>query len=51
LSGYIEIVFYAQSMCEVVCVCAMKANGGSGGVAPLIFNFSSRWRWVVSFLL
>jgi len=22
---------------------------GGGGIAPLIFNFGTRWRWVFSF--
>ena len=38
------------SVCVCVCVCH-EGKWGSGGVAPLIFNFSTRWRWVVSFLL
>ena len=25
--------------------------GGSGGVATLVLNFGTRWRWVVSFTL
>jgi hypothetical protein len=30
---------------------AMKAYWGSGGVAPLILDVGTRWRWVVSFML
>jgi hypothetical protein len=28
---------------------AMKMNGGSGGIVPLVLSFSSSWRQVVSF--
>ena len=28
----------------------MKADRGSGGVAPPILNLHTRWRWVVSFI-
>jgi len=27
----------------------MKMHWGSGGIAPWILNFSTRWKWVVSF--
>jgi hypothetical protein len=27
----------------------MKANWGSGGMAPRILDLGTRWRWVVSF--
>jgi hypothetical protein len=27
----------------------MKAYLGSGGIAPLILNLGTRWKWVVSF--
>jgi len=26
----------------------MKAYKGNGGIAPIILNLSTRWRWVVS---
>jgi len=29
----------------------MKTCWGSGGIAPVIFNLGSRWRWVVTFTL
>jgi hypothetical protein len=37
-----------------LCLCltkdhAMKMYWGSGGIAPRIFDLSTRWRWVVSF--
>jgi len=28
----------------------MEMQWGSGGIAPHILNFSTRWRWVVSFM-
>jgi len=28
----------------------MKAYWGSAGMAPCILDFSTRWRWVVSFM-
>jgi hypothetical protein len=28
---------------------AMKTYWGSGGIAPRILDFGTRWRWVVSF--
>jgi len=28
----------------------MKTNWGSEGIARLIFNFGTRWRWLVSFM-
>jgi hypothetical protein len=28
---------------------AMKTYWGSGGIAPRIVDFGTRWRWVVSF--
>lgn len=34
---------------EVIPVHALKSGGVSRGVAPLIINLSTRWRWVVSF--
>jgi hypothetical protein len=33
----------------VFCVHAMKLCNGSRGVAPLILNLGTRWRWVVNF--
>jgi len=27
----------------------MKTYRGSGGTAPLILNFGTRWKWVVTF--
>ena len=35
--------------CKVVPVHALKAYGGRRGIAPLILNLGTRWRWVVSF--
>jgi hypothetical protein len=36
---------------EVVPVHGMKANGGSGGIGPLILNLGTRWIKVVIFML
>jgi hypothetical protein len=35
-------------MSKVVPVHTIKAYAGSRGVAPLIRNFGTRWRWVAS---
>lgn len=36
---------------KVVPVNAMKAYKWSGGIAPLILSFGSRWKWMVSLML
>jgi len=35
----------------VLCVHSMKAHRVGKGIAPLIFNFSTRWMWVIRFML
>jgi len=37
-----------KSRVKVVPLHNMKAYAGSNGIAPLILNHSSRWRWIVS---
>jgi len=36
---------------RVLCVHSVKAHRVSKGIAPLIFNFGTRWMWVVRFML
>jgi hypothetical protein len=36
---------------EVVPVHAMQAYGGRSGVAPLILNLGTRWKWVANLTL
>jgi hypothetical protein len=34
--------------CKIVLVHHIKAYGGHTGIAPLILNLSTRWRWIAS---
>jgi hypothetical protein len=48
------VSLYSLWFCQVLyekifSVHAMKAYSGSRGIAPLILNLSTRWRWVVNF--
>jgi len=36
---------------KVCPVRAIKAGKGTTGIAPLIYNFYTRWRWEVNFSL
>lgn len=42
------LLFYVKNV-KLSCP-HQKAYGGSRGIAPLLLNFSSRWRWVVNFM-
>jgi hypothetical protein len=46
-----NLVVILKDKHTVLCVHAMKAHRVSKGIAPLIFNLSTRWRWVVIFML
>jgi hypothetical protein len=41
---------YQKGKGKAICVRSMKVCGGRGGIAPLILNLGTRWRWVDSFI-
>ena len=49
LSKFVSCTLNTERKGEVVPIDATKLCCESGGIAPLILNFSTRWRWVARF--